>query len=171
MKKPLKPTVAIFPPNIVDVGYEPVIFLAGPIQGAANWQQKAIDFFIANTQELVIACPRTMGEWHRNWEGQVDWETFYLRKAADVGIILFWLAKEETHFCERPHGQCSRFELGEWVGRSDPDRRPFFALGIEEGFTNAKYIRRRLGQDFPHMEIYKTLEETLWGAIQNMVPF
>jgi len=39
------------------------------------------------------------------------------------------------------------------------------AIGIEEGFTNASYIKRRLLQDCPELDICSSLEETCRIAV------
>lgn len=48
----------IFPPNYVEVQDTPVVFLAGPIQGAPQWQAEAIYFLQKLAPEIYIACPR-----------------------------------------------------------------------------------------------------------------
>src|SRR3989344_8192202 len=105
-------------PEYVDVS-TPIIFLAGPIQGAYDWQSDAIKLIQRNSPYLHIANPRRPGEAKGNFSEkdygeQVDWETYYLRRAAKDGAIMFWLAKEFVHKCERAYAQTSRFELGEW---------------------------------------------------------
>ncbi len=143
----------------------PVVFLAGPIQGAADWQTKAAEFLAkGDIQDLTIACPRTEGPWHGRYNEQVDWETKYLAAAGRRGCILFWLAKENEHTCKRAYGQTTRFELGEWFGRVAAytvSTSANVVVGIEDGFTNARYIRRRLYTDrFARIGVFESLEET-----------
>ncbi len=95
---------------------------------------------------------------------QVDWETYYLRRAAKQGVVLFWLAKEFRHTCDRAYAQTTRFELGEWKVRHERDGTKL-VVGIEQGFTNAKYIKRRLSQDCKDVPLCSTLEETCKSAI------
>ena len=155
----------IFPPDYIDVKNKPVVFLAGPIQGAPDWQGQAIAIFHGLAPQLYIASPRkhyldgkfVYGE-------QVDWETHYLNQAAKNGVVLFWLAKEETHFPERAYAQTSRFELGEWKVKHEKYGANL-VVGIEAGFTNARYIRHRLGQDCPKIEICDGLEATCRQAL------
>jgi len=96
---------------------------------------------------------------------QVDWETHYLRRAGKDGVVFFWLAKEFKHQCDRAYAQTSRFELGEWKVRHERDGAKL-VVGIEEGFTNARYIRRRLMQDCPDVGVCGTLETTCLQAAQ-----
>jgi len=162
-------TTAIFPPQPVDLNEQPCVFLAGPIQGAPNWQEEAIKYFKKEINGIWIACPRDMAEWHGDYNGQVDWETRYLHAAAHHGVILFWLAKEKEHTCDRAYGQTSRFELGEWFGKSRALHAKYFVLGIEEGFTNERYIRRRFEQTFPDEEIHSSLEDTCQAAVNAIL--
>jgi hypothetical protein len=97
----------------------------------------------------------------------VDWETKHLNLAAygrPRGVILFWLALADPDEAQPPgraYAQTSRFELGEWVGRSKGWTLPYFVLGIEPGFSNERYIRRRLGQMWATVPIPSTLEQTV----------
>ncbi len=158
-------TKVLLPPNIVRVeGW--VIFLAGPIQGAYDWQNQAIKIIHSHDNGPWIASPR------RKWldekfvyEAQVDWETHFLGRAAKQGVIMFWLAREFKHNCERAYAQTSRFELGEWVTKHKYDGTSV-VVGIEPGFTNGRYIQRRLSQDCPGIPICSSLEETCERTIK-----
>lgn len=160
----------ITPPTYLKTIDGPLIFLAGPIQGSYKWQEKAIQIISKIAPEVYIANPRREIDLDKEfspemYNEQVDWETYHLRKAGEKGAILFWLAKETKHLCERSYAQTSRFELGEWKTRHEKDGANLI-IGIEEGFTGAKYIRRRLAQDCPKIMICPTLEETCKEAIR-----
>lgn len=61
---------------------KPVIFLAGPIQGAPDWQSEATGIIRAKRKNIIIASPRKEylpGDF--DYGAQVDWETFHLRRA------------------------------------------------------------------------------------------
>lgn len=149
----------------------PLIFLAGPIQGATRWQDTAIKLINSYSSQVNIASPRRNEEYRKGdftpdrYNEQVDWETFHLRRAAEDGAILFWLTKEAEHRCERAYAQTSRFELGEWKIRHERDKIKL-ALGIEDGFTNRRYITRRFSQDCPNITIFSSLEETCREAVR-----
>jgi hypothetical protein len=153
------------PPEIIP--YEgPTIFLAGPIQGAPNWQNEAIQYIQNLNSKINIANPRR--EYLDGtfvYGAQVDWETHHLNKANINGAILFWLAKEEEHFCERAYAQTTRFELAEWKVKQEMTGSKL-VVGIEEGFSNAKYIQRRFSQDCPEVAITSTLEDTCKEAVR-----
>lgn len=162
------PPNLILPPNYLQTINGPLIFLAGPIQGAYRWQDTAIDLINAKAPELYIASPRSLDDNkmdHIHLDEQIDWEVYHLKKAGETGCVLFWLAKEYKHFCERAYAQTSRFELGEWKMRHEIYGANL-VVGIEDGFTNANYIMHRLSQDCPKVPITKTLEETCEEAIR-----
>lgn len=159
-------TNLILPPQYIDTQNTPVIFLAGPIQGAPQWQAQAIALLQNLVPQAYIASPRK--EYLDGtfvYANQVNWETHYLNKAAQSGVVLFWLAKEEVHFPERAYAQTSRFELGEWKVKHERDGINL-VVGIEEGFSNARYIKHRLAQDCPKVAICSTLEATCQQAVQ-----
>lgn len=153
----------LYPPNIIEVK-EPIIFLAGPIQGSSAWHEIAIAHLRLQVNSVCIACPKVQdfNDVHFDFAKQIDWETHYLRQAARYGVILFWLAKESTHLCQRAYAQTTRFELGEWLTRASFDNTAL-VVGIEEGFSGAKYIRHRLHQQ--SRSAYTSLEETCHAAI------
>lgn len=154
----------ILPPKIVWTD-EPIIFLAGPIQGAGLWQDQAFDIIHSIDPNILVASPRReyLDE-EFIYENQVDWETTFLRRAGFSGVTMFWLARELYHDCDRAFAQTSRFELAESKLKHQIYRINL-SLGIEQGFSNEKYIRRRFSQDCPNIKIYSTLEETCRSAV------
>src|SRR5262245_51764816 len=135
----------------------PVVFLAGPIQGAPDWQAQAVLLFDRLAPGLNVANPRRVylpGSF--DYHAQVDWETHHLRLAGADGVILFWLAREADHTCDRAYAQTTRFELAEWKVRHERDGARL-VVGIDDGFTGARYIRRRLAVDCPAVPVCDTL--------------
>ncbi|MBM3200478.1 hypothetical protein FJZ53_06070 [Candidatus Woesearchaeota archaeon] len=160
----------IIPPNYVKKISSPLIFLAGPIQGVYTWQDEAIRIINELAPEVYIANPRRAVNIEHDfspemYNEQVDWETYHLKKAGKKGVIMFWLAKETKHLCERAYAQTSRFELGEWKAKHEKNKAQV-VVGLEEGFTGTKYILRRLSKDCPNIPICRTLEETCKEAIR-----
>ena len=152
-----------------------IIFLAGPIQGARNWQKEAIKIIEKLAKgnnildKITIASPR----WEHlsnkvDYETQVDWETEYLNKASKTGVIMFWLEKEQEHYCDRAYAQTTRFELAEWKVKHQL-LGANIVLGIDEKFTNRRYITRRFSQDCPNVNICISLEDTCKEAIDIVV--
>jgi hypothetical protein len=169
-------------PQVVEIS-GPLIFLAGPIQGAPLWHDEAISLIQKMDDSIHIASPcrrklkrltalveRLTAHLSQEftdemYNEQVDWETHYLNRCAEDGVVLFWLAKEHRHICTRAYAQTTRFELGEWKERSKWTKTRL-VVGIEKGFTNERYLRRRLTQDCPTVPILDTLESTCSSAIK-----
>jgi len=142
-----------------------MIFLAGPIQGAPDWQSDAVNILIALKPDICIASPRRESFEEVSYDEQVNWETENLRKAGENGVIMFWLAKENEQISGRSYAQTSRAELFEWKVRHERDGAKI-VIGIEEGFTGYRYIKKRFGQDCPDVPILESLEETCKRALK-----
>jgi hypothetical protein len=156
--------ILLTPPEIVETN-SPVIFLAGPIQGGPDWQSEAADFIHDFDATLIVASPRKdYPEGTFVYEKQVDWETYFLRTAGRAGVIAFWLAAQVEETPGRSYAQTTRFELAEWKMRHEYEGTKL-TLGIEDGFGNARYIRRRFAQDAPDVQIADSLEEMCKNAV------
>lgn len=160
----------------------PVVFLAGPIVwGEREWHDRAAATIAALAPGVHVASPRrdrtiSAQLWNPRedergaefpeaaYNEQQDWETQSLRRAAHHGVVMFWLAREVEHRCERPHAQTTRFELGEWKERHARDGVNL-VVGIEPGFTGARYVLRRFAQDCPRVPVCATLEDTCRAAV------
>lgn len=160
--------IVLQPPEIVKA-QPPFIFLAGPIQGAPNWQSEAVSIIHNINPSVIIASPRK--EYLNDsfvYEKQVDWETHYLRLASQIGVIAFWLAAQTEETPGRAYAQTSRLELGEWKVHHQ-----FFgtvlSVGIEKGFGNSRYIKHRFNQDCPKVKISSNLESMCQNAIDLAV--
>lgn len=164
----------VTPPFLYTGRSLPVLFLAGPIQGAEDWQAKAIRI-LKDIPDILIASPRRpnikiKGDLAgRDYAEQVDWEHYYLDLSARRGVTLFWLAKEKHHDCERAYAQTTRFELGETMARHIYSGAKL-VVGIGEGFTNARYIRHTLKKKAPTVIICKNLHETCLTASAMVAP-
>jgi len=157
----------IQPPEIVEID-RPVIFLAGPIQGADDWQSQAEKNIHELNPNIIVASPRfNYPEGTFVYEKQVDWETHFLNEAGRAGVIAFWLAAQDYETSGRSYAQTTRFELAEWKMRHQYEGVKMI-VGIEEGFGNARYIRRRFGQDVSDVPIVDTLEDLCGGAVEML---
>jgi hypothetical protein len=161
----------IQPPEIIEVA-GPVIFLAGPIQDSRPWQYEAAELIHDIDGNIVVASPRkeyAPGEFV--YEKQVDWETHFLERAARYGAVLFWLARQTSLTTEpgqefpRPHAQTTRQELGEWRNEKKHNPQLNLVVGIEPGFSNKRYICRRLNQVCPDVPILDDLADTCRAAV------
>lgn len=162
----------IRPPNYLETLPDKMIFLAGPIQSAEDWQETARRTIHLMAPNIYVASPRRLeADNYKNkdfteemFNEQVDWETYHLRKAADKGAILFWLAKEYRHLCDRAYAQTTRFELAEWKINHE-NTKCNLVLGIEDEFTGSRYIKRRFMQDCPDVPISSSLEDACMAAV------
>ena len=146
----------------------PLIFLAGPTW-TVEWQLQAIEYLGQIAPDIHVASPRRPIDPQRDFDTamyneQVDWESEHLQRAARDGVVLFWLAREREHHCHRAYAQTTRFELAEWKERHRSTGAPL-VLGIEHGFTGARYIRRRFAQDCPAIAIQSDLQATCREAV------
>lgn len=153
---------------VIDGGpHQMFLFLAGPIQGAADWQEEAYQHLSRLWKPLdgilTVSNPRRKDNNQFQYTQQVDWESLHLKLAAEQGVILFWLAKEQDHYCDRAYAQTTRFELGEWLGKKPGS----VIIGIEDGYTGAKYVKHRVLHDWPEVKIYSSLADTCEAAVQK----
>jgi len=164
--------VVLQPPEIPHVCKAPVIFLAGPIQGAPPWQAIAVEYIRSHSDGITIANPRRdaiekLDE--RGYEKQVEWEHLFLQAAITSGVVMFWLAAEGNHDCSRAYAQTTRFELGEaMVRHSVANAR--VVVGVEAGFSGAQYIKKTLRDKTPRIPVLSSLEETCAEAIRLASP-
>lgn len=161
--------VPVFRPPSYDTIEGPLVFLAGPIQGARAWQDEAASLLEGLRPGLAVASPRRL-HFDRldsaGYAAQVDWEGFHLRRAAAQGVILFWLARELEHDPGRAYAQTTRFELAEWATRRALGEPVQLVVGVEDGFPGARYIRYRLAsEDVP---LVASLEETCRLAVSKL---
>lgn len=159
--------VLLQPPEIVETT-APVIFLAGPIQGGPEWQPDAASIIHDLDSSLIVASPRRDYEADGIdfvYEKQVDWETHFLKTAGRTGVVAFWLAAQASETPGRAYAQTTRFEIAEWKMKHQYENAKL-TIGIEEGFGNARYIRRRFSQDAPDVKIADTLEEMCRNAVE-----
>jgi Nucleoside 2-deoxyribosyltransferase like len=157
--------LVLFPATIAPFD-GPLVFLAGPIQGAPHWQADAIRWFAEHAPTVSVASPRRQDRSREfDYAAQVNWETHYLRRAAESGVILFWLARETESVPGRAYAQTSRFELAEWKVRHERDGVRL-VVGIEEGFSGERYIRHRFGQDCPRVPLLSALPAVCAAAAE-----
>jgi hypothetical protein len=123
---------------------------------------------------VEIACPRR-DELNGNrspslaYDEQVDWEHHHLALAAESGVILFWLAREADHFCDRAYAQTTRFELGEAVTLHRWQQAKV-VVGIDEGFSGARYLRKTIARKAPGIPLGSSLADTCDAAMKLIGP-
>lgn len=154
---------------------EPIIFLAGPIQGARDWQADAASLIRTARPDVWIANPRRPGEAAGGfppdkYEEQVEWEHHHLAYAASSGVILFWCENEAIHDCGRAYAQTTRFELGEAMANARWTRRSKMVVGLDTRYPGAKYVRYTFGEKAPNVPVLDTLGDTVDAALALLPP-
>lgn len=136
------------PPNYENVdSRNPAIFLAGPIQGAPDWQKLAVHELARTSPfDIFIFNPRVSGISSHSYEQQVKWEKSHLERARDNGAILFWFAAQDFSIPypqKRAYAQTSRIEFGRAIGWRDYNARVKVLLGIDLLYKggNERYLR------------------------------
>ncbi|MBR9681970.1 MAG: hypothetical protein GOV00_04195 [Candidatus Altiarchaeota archaeon] len=166
----------LIPKTYVQTIEGPLIFLAGPILGAPNWQDKAIELLFSQQSELTVVSPRRgirreiapyilRGD-ETYFERQREWERHYMDIAAETGAIMFWLPGEKKHDCKKVYGATTRFEIGEWKTRYQLDNNVRLCFGSDGKFPELRVIEYDLQVALPNKTINKTLEETCAEALQ-----
>ena len=126
------------------------VFLAGPIQGAEEWQ-----FALPEIKNVIWLSPRRHDKELNdfNHSQQVKWETMALRMA---NIVLFWIPKEKEIVSSRSYAQTTRFELGENMARGKR-----IILGAYEGFSGRQYFEYKASKysNVIGGKVHSTLEE------------
>lgn len=144
------------------------VFLAGPIQGAPNWQTEAATNLLSTCNELVVASPRRSAVGPNfDYDEQVAWEKHHLRRAAQLGSIGFWFAAQDHSLPYeegRSYAQTSRIEIGRIFGWTDynPGLSGHVVVGFDNQYTangggSQRYIERM--SDEKEIVITRTLDE------------
>lgn len=165
----------IIPKTYVEKLETPLIFLAGPIRSAPNWQDEAISFLFSQKPNLTIASPRRgirdkiapyIANGDENYfPRQRAWERHYLDIASKTGAVLFWLPGEAEHDCKKVYGAMTRLEIGQWMTRYSLDKTVRFCVGSDGTFSELGTIEFDLKLDAPDKNIKHTLEETCVEAL------
>ncbi|MDO8509479.1 MAG: nucleoside 2-deoxyribosyltransferase domain-containing protein [Nanoarchaeota archaeon] len=166
----------IIPKTYVTQIDTPLIFLAGPIRSAPNWQDEAIKFLFSQNQNITIASPRRgireeitqyVAEGNESYfSRQRAWERHYLDIASKAGAILFWLPGEEQHDCNKVYGAMTRLEIGQWMTNYKHDNSIRFCVGSDGKFPELGTISYDLQLDAPDKRVYENLEETCLEALK-----
>lgn len=169
----------ILPNTYVETDDRPLIFLAGPIRSAPNWQDEAITYLFSRNEDLIIASPRrgvrdgiapfvARGD-DTYFSRQRAWERHYLKiaqsKKEKRGAIMFWLPGEEEHNCEKVYGAMTRLELGQAFSDYKHDNSNRFVIGSDGKFPEINTIAFDLRIDAPGKAMFNTLEATCDGAL------
>ena len=132
------------------------VFLAGPIQGAPNWQHSVETLFINEQQndKIVFLSPRRLSYNNFNYEEQVQWEKKYMALA---DVILFWIPEASEDIKGRSYAQTTRTEFGEYLARGKK-----IIFGAYKEFPGLRYFESKLKQYYgDNYKIHSLLEDCL----------
>ena len=141
--------------GVNDLGKCWKVFLAGPIQGAPNWQH-SIENLFANEQysNIVFLSPRRLSYDNFNYEEQVQWEKKYMGLA---DVILFWIPEASEDVKGRSYAQTTRTEFGEYLARGKK-----IIFGAYKEFPGLRYFESKLKQYYGNKyKIHNSLEGCL----------
>ena len=138
-----------------DYSDKKIVFLAGPIKGAPDWQAQAIKDLA--DLDIYVANPRRENVQNFNLDLQVDWESKFLALA---DVIMFWIPPKDTDVAGRDYAQTTRFELSEWAAKTRYNREyKKIVVGIDNAFFGKSYIVKRLAAE--NMAVYDNYAATL----------
>lgn len=138
-----------------DYSDKKIVFLAGPIKGAPDWQSSTAKNL--SDMDIYIANPRRENVQNFNLDLQVDWESKFLALA---DVIMFWIPQKDTDISGRDYAQTTRFELSEWAAKTHYNREhKQIVVGIDDGFFGKSYIVKRLEAE--NITVYNNYTETL----------
>jgi hypothetical protein len=154
---------------------DPLIFLAGPIQGATDWQRDAVNIFkqvSGDDQLLRIANPRReeLDKASFNYAEQVAWEKQHLHRAAKHGAIIFWFAARDIEIPYekgRAYAQTTRFEFGRAFGWLDSGNPVQLAIGIEPGYKGSENYIKLCATEYS-IPVFSHLEDVCLEAVRVM---
>ena len=124
------------------------VFLAGPIQGSADWRSGLPDL----GQHVTYVNPVRENMEGFEWNKQVTWEKEGLRIS---DVVLFWIPNEKEHIEGRDYAQTTRMELLEYLTRGKR-----VVLGIDTNIHASRYMRRK-AKDYGIEKVHSTLTECL----------
>ncbi|MDP3881298.1 MAG: hypothetical protein Q8Q31_00270 [Nanoarchaeota archaeon] len=158
----------------------PLIFLEGPIRGAPEWQDAAIEIIFSLLNEIYVANPqRSVKESLQPFlaQGRTDffprqraWERHYIEKASldknQKGVVMMWLPKEIEHSCQKSYGAMTRVEFGEIITHIKYNPSTRFCIGTDGDFSEVDTMLYDLSLDAPNLKIFKSLRELCIEAVR-----
>lgn len=144
----------------------PLVFLAGPVRHAPDWQSNAIALLQVN-RRINIASPRRihgLPDLDNDIRDQIAWEAHYKNKSLENGVILFWLPKP-ADAAPNTYALTSCFELGELAALLLKDAARV-VIGIDTHFTEARFMRDTLQAKIPSLKIHESLVSATSSALE-----
>ena len=164
----------IIPPHNISQPDNPVVFLAGPVQGSYNWQAVAANQLLASPSAMSIISPRGAPELYKKpsaWldaEQQTPWEKYHLRLARETGVLAMWMAAQNYETPGRAHAQTSRIEFGKIIGWMDYDPTMRFVFGVDQLYNSGNQTYMEQDCKDHSIPIARSLDEWCEQIIQKL---
>jgi len=159
-----------------DMNKSYVFFLAGPIQGAPQWQEELIKKIQKKHEEtkikcnFIIASPRRLEKSSDfNYFEQVTWESFYLKRASEYGAIIFWLPLAKEQQKGRSYAQTTRFEIGEWWGKKQQNNKINIIVGGNKSFDGLRYVEHKFNEIDKDFKIKNKLDDIVDEIFKKII--
>ncbi len=159
----------------------PLIYLAGPIRSAPEWQDEAIELLLSVMPDCTVANPRryvskTLQEYVAKGDNaffprQRAWERHYMEIATEKdgekpkGVLLFYLPAEEKHDHNKAYGHMTQYELGEWITRYELNPEISMVIGADQRYPELDTLAYDISSR-TNLKILSGLEETVREAVR-----
>jgi hypothetical protein len=132
------------------------------VNSAIGWYRKAIKIIKEIDKTIKIACPfKTKNDDKISQDDFIVWEKHFLEKVEKFGVVLFWLSKEFS----LDQISLLLLKLGELKTHYE-FKEIKIVIGIEQGFVYEDYLKSKLHQDCPDLDIYSSLREVCLQAVK-----
>ena len=140
------------PPHYPDIhDNKPSVFLAGPVQGASDWQTPLARQLLGARDDIVVMSPRRTEDDQKKFDAdeQKLWEFTTRDYTRQLGVTAFWWAAQAPSIpykTGRAYAQTSRIELGEAIGWRTYDMSIPVVVGFDQNYEkmgggSESYIR------------------------------
>lgn len=144
------------PPNYLSKHEGPVVYLAGPIKSAPDWQKEACKHLERCAPGACIINPRLDSlPLDFKQEEQFNWESFHLSATQAKGSVVFWFPANMKNKRPFAYGGKSLVDLGEAVTLNSLGALKNLYVGIEPGFKGQAmdYIKTIHGPIYESLDV------------------
>ena len=154
-----------------------VVFLAGPVQGADDWQMQLGEQLAEQLEDIFIATPRVPKKDNSfDYLRQVSWEKTHLQLAAKNGILVFWFAAQNPNLdyeSGRAYAQTTRLEIGRAFGWLDHNPDLKLVVGFDKDYAkngggSERYIRTLCAEH--DISLTTSIEDTVSKILMLALP-
>ena len=155
----------------------PLAFLAGPVQGAPDWQTPMAQRIFEARPDVAAASPRRRSEDEASFapEQQVQWEHESLLRARRFGTVGIWWAAQDltdsSYRQGRAYAQTTRIEEGMTFGWHEfrPGFMPIIGFDPEYGANGGgSESYSRIMANILHIPVYDSLDDFTNALIESI---